>query len=52
MKKALQEASFDPAYHAYFATVDDIAVPRVSRQIAGLVVLLLILIGAALAWVP
>ncbi len=52
MKKARYEATFDPHYHAYFATQDGIAVPHVTRQVAGLVVLLLILLGAALAWVP
>lgn len=52
MKNLPRPASFDPAYHAYFRTLDALRAPKVARQTAGLVVLLLLLLGAALFWVP
>lgn len=52
MKNLPRPASFEPDYHAYFRTLDSLRSPQVARQTAGLVVLLLLLLGAALFWVP
>lgn len=52
MSRTTLEAPFDPAYHAHFRTLDGIRTPRVSRNVATLIVLLLLLIAAALVWVP
>ena len=47
-----RHATFDPAYHAYFTTLDGLRSPRVARNVAGLVVFLLLLLGAGLWWIP
>ena len=47
-----RHATFDPAYHAYFTTLDGLRPPRVARNVAGLVVFLLLLLGAGLWWIP
>ncbi len=52
MKSSIRRAEFEPEYHAYFHTLSAIPVPNVARQVAGLVVLLLLLAGASLAWIP
>jgi RND family efflux transporter MFP subunit len=52
MSKRMHDAGFDPAYHAYFRTLDGIRSPRVARNVAILLVLLLLGIASALVWVP
>lgn len=52
MKHLPKAAAFDTAYHAYFKTLDGMQTPRVARHVAGLIVLLLLVLGAALYWVP
>ena len=52
MRFVTDAAHFDPAYHAYFETQRGLHAPRIARNLAGLIVLLLLLLGASLYWVP
>jgi len=52
MKPMTGNAHFEPAYHAYFETQRALQTPRIARNLAGLIVLLLLLLGAGLYWIP
>jgi multidrug efflux pump subunit AcrA (membrane-fusion protein) len=52
VKALIRNTGFDTRYHAYFRTLDTLHPPRVARNMAGLVVLLLLLAGAGLYWTP
>lgn len=52
MKALIKNPGFDKRFHAYFKTLDTLHPPRVARNMAGLVVLLLLLLGAGLYWTP
>ena len=52
MKALVRNPGFNTRYHAYFTTLDTLRPPRVARNMAGLVVLLLLLAGAGLYWTP
>lgn len=52
MKALVRNPGINPRYHAYFMTLDTLRPPRVARNMAGLVVLLLLLTGAGLYWTP
>lgn len=52
MKALVRNGGFSTRYHAYFQTLETLHPPRVARNMAGLVVLLLLLTGAGLYWTP
>ncbi len=52
MKSLSDRATFDPAYHAYFETQLGLRPPQVTRNLTGLIVLILLLLGAGLYWIP
>ncbi len=52
MKTLVRNGGFGARYHAYFKTLETLHPPRVARNMAGLVVLLLLLTGAGLYWTP
>ena len=52
MKQLTGDARFEPAYQAYFETERQLQPPRIARTLTGLIVLILLILGAGLYWTP
>ncbi len=52
MKQLTGDAHFEAAYQAYFQTERQLQPPRIARTLTGLIVLILLVLGAGLYWVP
>jgi multidrug efflux pump subunit AcrA (membrane-fusion protein) len=52
MKLLTDRATFEPSYHAFFKTQLGLRPPHVTRQLTGLIVLIVLLLGAGLYWIP
>ena len=52
MKQLTGEARFDDAYQAFFETEKKLQPPQIVRNLAGLIVLILLTLGAGLYWIP